>query len=295
MKSTHKYFPVNDEQRSWGLYATCVGHNVTEPGDEFPSRIHPDEYYFTWDKGRVLHEWQLVLLERGGGTVEFRRRRFTARKGSLIVLPPGCWHRYRPDTDTGWTTLWIGFGGDLANRLVGGAGFNKGGEVRAIPDEHHFHRLLADMVSDILGNVRAGVYSTAARIPLLIAALIDDGSDANDSSDFDVSEQIHLAQQHMLEHCGEEIDFDSLSSSLGMTYRSFRYLFAKETGTSPLQYHLSVKLSRAKNLLKSSDIPIEEIAHTLGFKTNWYFAHFFTKATGISPRDYRRTQSSSRL
>ena len=101
--------------------------------------------------------------------------------------------------------------------------------------------------------------------------------------------------QHMLERCGEEIDFESLASSLGITYRSFRYLFAKETGTSPLRYHLSVKLSRAKNLLQSSDIPIEEIAHTLGFKTNWYFAHFFTKATGISPRDYRRAQSSSRL
>lgn len=294
MKSTHRYFPVNDEQRSWGLYATCVGHSITEPGDEFPSRIHPDEYYFTWDKGRVLHEWQLVLLERGGGTVEFRRRRFTARKGSLIVLPPECWHRYRPDTDTGWTTLWIGFGGDLANRLVGGAGFNKGGEVRAIPDEHHFHRLLADTVSDILGNGQAGVYSAAARIPLLTAALMEDEPVGGDSR-FRTSELIHRAQQHMLERCGEEIDFESLASSLGITYRSFRYLFAKETGTSPLQYYLSVKLSRAKNLLKSSDIPIEEIAHTLGFKTNWYFAHFFTKATGISPRDYRRTQSSSRL
>ena len=294
MKSTHRYFPVNDEQRSWGLYATCVGHSVTEPGDEFPSRIHPDEYYFTWDKGRVLHEWQLVLLERGCGTVEFRRRRFTARKGSLIVLPPECWHRYRPDTDTGWTTLWIGFGGDLANRLVGGAGFNKGGEVRAIPDEHHFHRLLADTVSDILGNGQAGVYSAAARIPLLTAALMEDEPVGEDSR-FRTSELIHRAQQHMLERCGEEIDFESLASTLGITYRSFRYLFAKETGTSPLQYYLSVKLSRAKNLLKSSDIPIEEIAHTLGFKTNWYFAHFFTKATGISPRDYRRTQSSSRL
>lgn len=290
MKSTHRYFPVNDEQRSWGLYATCVGHSVTEPGDEFPSRIHPDEYYFTWDKGRVLHEWQLVLLERGCGTVEFRRRRFTARKGSLIVLPPECWHRYRPDTDTGWTTLWIGFGGDLANRLVGGAGFNKGGEVRAIPDEHHFHRLLADTVSDILGNGQAGVYSAAARIPLLTAALMEDEPVGEDSR-FRTSELIHRAQQHMLEHCGEEIDFESLASSLGMTYRSFRYLFTRKTGTSPLQYYLSVKLSRAKNLLKSSDIPIEEIAHTLGFKTNWYFAHFFTKATGISPRDYRRTQS----
>ena len=231
------------------------------------------------------------MLERGGGTVEFRRRRFTARKGSLIVLPPGCWHRYRPNADTGWTTLWIGFGGDLADRLVGGAGFNKGGEVRDIPAGHQFHRLLADTISAILGNSRSGVYSTAARIPLLIATLVDDGSDANDSSDFGASEQIHLAQRHMLEHCGEEIDFESLASSIGMTYRSFRYLFTRKTGTSPLQYLLGVKLARAKNLLKSSDIPIEEIAHTLGFKTNWYFAHFFTKATGISPRDYRRTQS----
>ena len=290
MKSTHRYFPVNDEQRSWGLYATCVGHSVTEPGDEFPSRIHPVEYYFTWDKGRVLHEWQLILLESGGGTVEFRRRRFKAGKGSLIVLPPECWHRYRPDTDTGWTTLWIGFGGALANRLVGGAGFNEGGEVRAIPDRHRFHRLLADTVSDILGNGQAGVYSAAARIPLLTAALMEDEPVGEDSR-LRTSELIHRAQQHMLERCGEEIDFESLASSLGITYRSFRYLFAKETGTSPLQYYLSVKLSRAKNLLKSSDIPIEEIAHTLGFKTNWYFAHFFTKATGISPRDYRRTKS----
>ena len=63
----------------------------------------------------------------------------------------------------------------------------------------------------------------------------------------------------------------------------------------PLQYLLGVKLARAKNLLKSSDIPIEEIAHTLGFKTNWYFAHFFAKSTGVSPRDYRRAQSSPRL
>ena len=97
----------------------------------------------------------------------------------------------------------------------------------------------------------------------------------------------------MLEHCGEKIDVESLAPSLGMTYRSFRYLFTRETGTSPLQYLLGVKLARAKNLLQSSDIPIEEIAHTLGFKTNWYFAHFFTKATGISPRDYRRAQSIS--
>ena len=91
----------------------------------------------------------------------------------------------------------------------------------------------------------------------------------------------------MLELGGDTIDVEVLAVSLGMTYRSFRYMFAKETGTSPLQYQLNVKLVRAKNLLKSSDMPIAEIAETLGFNSTWYFSHFFTRATGRSPRTYR--------
>jgi len=285
MKSTHKYFPVNDAQRTWGLYATCAGHSTTNPGDEFPSRAHPDEYYFTWAKGRILHEWQLILVEGGGGTVEFRQRRFAVRKGSLVVLPPGCWHRYRPNADTGWTTLWIGFAGDLADRLVGGASFNPKGEVRDGSASHQFHTLLADLVTDILESGRVSVYSAAARIPGVVAELMD-GGNADESSPA-ASDIIHRAQEYMLEHCSETIDFEALASSLDMTYRSFRYLFTKETGTSPLQYQLNVKLVRAKNLLKSSDMPIAEIAETLGFNSTWYFSHFFAKATGKSPRVYR--------
>ena len=113
-----------------------------------------------------------------------------------------------------------------------------------------------------------------------------DGGDAEEP-DSAASDIIHRAQEYMLEHCGETIDFEALAASLGMTYRSFRYMFAKETGTSPLQYQLNVKLVRAKNLLKSSDMPIAEIAETLGFNSTWYFSHFFTKVTGSSPRAYR--------
>ena len=291
MKSTHKYFPVNDAQRSWGLFATCVGHSTTDSGDEFPSKTHPDEYYFTWEKGRILHEWQIAFVERGSGIVEFRHRKFAAREGSLIVLPPGCWHRYRPDADTGWTTLWIGFGGDLADRLVGGAGFNPKGEVRDVPASQRFHALFAELVSDILDGGRVGVYSVAARIPAVVAALVE--GDASDKSAVAASDLMHRAQEHMLEHCGEAIDFDKLAASLGMTYRSFRYLFAKETGTSPLQYQLKVKLARAKALLRSSEMPISEIAETLGFNSSWYFSHFFRRQTGASPADYRRGPSHS--
>lgn len=285
MKTPHRYFPVSDAQRAWGLYATCAGHGLSRPGDEFPSRVHPDEYFFTWDKGRVLHEWQLILLTGGRGTLEFRGRRHLVQRGSLIVLPPGCWHRYRPNSRTGWTTLWIGFGGDVADRLAGGAGFGPDGEARNLGSSHRFHRLFADVVADVLENGNVGAYSTAARIPALIASLMEARPDGSIRAAH--ADAVRSAQAHIIEHACEVVDFASLAESIGMPYRTLRHVFAKETGRSLLQYQLGIRLARAKNLLRSSDIPIAQIAKSLGFNSTWYFSHFFQKETGTSPRAYR--------
>ena len=286
MKFSYKYFPVNEAQKAWGLFATCVGHSTTGPNDEFPSRAHPDEYFFSWEHGRVLHEWQLILVERGGGAVEFRNRRHVVGENSLIVLPPGCWHRYRPDATTGWTTLWIGFGGDLADRLVGNLGFSSTGEVRDATRAIRFRRLFADTVADILERGQYNVYFTAAQIPSLVAALIESGEPDTDPTLR--QELVHRAQSYIAEHASETVDFAVLAESLGVTYRTFRHLFAKEAHTSPLQYKLEIRLARAKNLLASSDMPIAEIARSLGFESTWYFAHFFQKRVNMSAATYRK-------
>ena len=222
--------------------------------------------------------------------MEFRRRRHYVKAGSLIVLPPGCWHRYRPSKTTGWTTAWLGFGGELADRLVGGAEFDPEGEVRSISSDHRFRRLMLDVVSDVLERGRDNLYYTAARIPSLAAALIEARNADEDGTS--QAEAIHRAQSHIAEHAAELVDFAALAESLGVPYRTFRYVFAKETGTSPLQYQLDVRLARAKNLLRSTEMPISEIAATLGFKTKWYFSHFFQHREKTSPAAYRKSRKS---
>ena len=290
MKSPYKYFPVNEAQKAWGLFATCAGHNTSRPGDEFPSRAHPDEYFFSWEHGRILHEWQLILVERGCGVVEFRKRRATVKEGSLVVLPPGCWHRYRPGRKTGWTTLWIGFGGDLASRLVGNAGFSPDGEVRTVAHIECFRRLFTETVANILERGRDNIYSTAAQIPILVAALLE--AHDPDTPGSLQQELVHRAQSHIAEHASETVDFASLAESLGVPYRTFRYLFTKETGTSPLQYQLDIRLARAKNLLAATDMSITEIARSLGFSSSWYFAHFFQRRAHTSAAAYRKRRKA---
>ena len=286
MKSLHRYFPVNDAQKSWGIYATCAGHSQTEPGAEFPSSNHPDEYYFTWDKGRILHEWQLCLIEQGKGVVEFHKRKHSVKSGSFILIPPGCWHRYRPLKSTGWTTLWIGFNGELATRLVKGAGFSSEGEVLDVSFLRHFHKLLLGTVTEALELGLDNPYTIAAKIPLLLALLSEKQNDFPNEATH--SKCIHRAQTYIAEHATEIVDYEQLAEKMDIPYRTFRHLFTKETGSSPHQYQLSIRLARAQNLLRSTDMPIAQIAKTLGFNSTWYFAHFFHKRCYESPASYRK-------
>ncbi len=288
MNAAFRYYPVTQAQKAWGLFVTCVGHNTTPPGAIFPSPVHPDEYYFTWEVGRTLPEWQIIFLEKGQGIVEFKSNRIKVGAGSLIVLPPGSWHRYRPDPKTGWTTFWIGFGGELADRLIGNSGFAKDGEVRTFSPGGQILKLFESTVTDLASTVGTTPFSAAASIPLLAASLIE--ASAKVTTDNNLTSPILRAQMHITEHLSETIDFDALATKVGLSYRSFRYLFTKESGLSPLQYQLERRLVRAKNLLTSSDMSVKDIAATLGFNSTWYFSHFFQKHMKCSPTAYRSNQ-----
>jgi len=286
MNAHFRYYPVTPAQKQWGLYVTCVGHHTTPPGAVFPSPEHPDEYFFSWKVGRTLHEWQIILLEAGQGEVEFKSGCVKVGVGSLIVLPPGCWHRYRPDPKTGWTTYWIGFNGDLASRLIGHAGFSKDGETRSFENSGQVLQLFAATVSDLLATAERTPFSAAASIPMLIAALLETPASPTEGSR--KTSPIVQAQMYITDHLAETLDFLELARTLGLSYRSFRYLFTKESGMSPLQYQIERRLARAKNLLTSSDMQVKDIAETLGFNSTWYFAHFFQKHMKCSPALYRR-------
>ena len=287
MKQQFRYFPTNERQRDWGLYVTCAGHASYAADAPFPSHDHPDEYFFSWDIGRTLNEWQLVYVSAGGGIVDFENGRFPVKAGTLVVLTPGHWHRYRPHRRTGWTTSWFGFGGEAAKPLMGPMFFTRCGEVRTVENNPRFVQDFNRLVERLINDGAGMAFASAARIPLVISTLLEAGLETDAA--MRRTDIVHRAQTLIAEHASEIVDFERLADSLGIPYRTLRYAFAKETDLSPLQYQLSIRLARAKNLLRSSDMPIAEIARTLGFNSPGHFSHFFRDKTGHSPAAYRKT------
>ena len=92
-----KLLIVNERDKRFGLSVTTVGFQAIRAGSVYPPRNHPDAYYFTAQKGRVLHEYQLVYITKGRGTfASDTTPSVDISKGQILFLFPGQWHTYAP-------------------------------------------------------------------------------------------------------------------------------------------------------------------------------------------------------
>ena len=72
--------------------------------------------------------------------------------------------------------------------------------------------------------------------------------------------------------------------------RTYLYrLFKDITGTSPQEYLLDYRIRRACSLLKETDLPISDIARSVGYDDALYFSRLFKQKKGQTPTQYRKT------
>ena len=91
----------------------------------------------------------------------------------------------------------------------------------------------------------------------------------------------------MRQNIENELNLEQLAEQHHVGYSYFRQMFKKYTGVSPGQYHLQLRIMRAKELLISTDKSIKEISFELGFQSIYYFSNLFKKKTGVNPSDFR--------
>ena len=120
-----KYLMVFEQDKKWGFYINNLGRTVIEQHKNYPSNDHPDSYVFTWEKGRVLNEFHLILITKGSGVFESKETgKVKLFDGDVILIFPNVWHRYKPSKNTGWTERWVGFSGKLAEEFLSNGVFS---------------------------------------------------------------------------------------------------------------------------------------------------------------------------
>ena len=95
------------------------------------------------------------------------------------------------------------------------------------------------------------------------------------------------ARAWALEHLDRPLTLRELAERESMSVRTFTRRFREEVGTSPNRWLTRQRIERARHLLETTDLPIDQIAAQAGFGTSASLRQHLQSALGVSPSAYR--------
>lgn len=101
--------------------------------------------------------------------------------------------------------------------------------------------------------------------------------------------EIHRVIEFLHGHFERKLHIEDLAAVAALSPSHFSRLFRRETGKSPMDYLIALRLAKARKLLRSGSPRITEIALQCGFASSSHLAHSFRKAYGLTPSAYLKS------
>jgi len=268
MIKQYRYFAVGEKEMKGGLYLTSAGYNIAPPRREYPASGHPQDFHFTWARGRILTDTALVCITNGHGTFETKIASHDWPAGNAILLPPGIWHRYRPAMETGWTEFWLTLNGEWMGRFwelhdpaLPLSPLPVSGLRRFLNKFRRFHELA----------LRPQAVSAAPQsLELLglglelVGQFVDEHLESPPSPPSDNLTDTTI--RFIWKNSHRPLTAPQIASAMGVSRRTLERHFARRPGRTvreELEWH---RVQRAQQLLEETRRPIKEIAYLCGFR-----------------------------
>lgn len=100
-------------------------------------------------------------------------------------------------------------------------------------------------------------------------------------------ESVRLARRYLDRNYDRPVTIAQLSREAALSPYHFIRLFRRVYRQTPHQYLVQQRIARAKELLRTTDLPITEICIAVGFESLGSFSTLFHRVAGISPSAYR--------
>jgi AraC-like DNA-binding protein/mannose-6-phosphate isomerase-like protein (cupin superfamily) len=242
--------------------------------------------------------YHILLCTAGRNRMRLGDELHAVRRGTLVCTAPGQHHEFRP-RDPGEVAYrqvtFTAWRGDEPLRLdvseliqsVGGVAVTK------LNAPTPLHRSAASRVNAGLCRLlKAGGQWDHLRPLRLAVSLLDVFAAIADAASATQTPQLldplDAARHRIESRLAEAVSVGELARLANCSEGHFHRRFKARFGESPVAYQLRLRCEAAKNLLRSTDDTLAEVAHRLGFGDPYHFSRAFKRGVGMPPGRYRR-------
>ena len=231
----------------------------------------------------------LILCARGRGWLEIDGGRFHIGSDQALIIPREQPHAYGSVNEAPWSIHWVHFVGTAGDYYV--SQLRKGEHTLAIAGDMipNLEALFAACRDAFVANflLPRMIYASQTLHHLLGHLFFNNRafSPLLRSSHF---RSIDNTLSYLNERVGERLSLESIVRHSGLSKSHFMRLFKEQTGYSPMDYFIQLKMQRACMLLAFRQDSVRRIGAELGYPDPYYFSRAFRKAIGMSPMQYRQ-------
>ena len=260
-------------ERAGSLYVSCCGLSKTEPLHSFGPAQKP--YY-------LIH-----YILRGKGRFSLRNKEFQLSSGNGFLIPPEELSFYQADEKEPWTYIWVGFQGEMAERILQNIGLTV---VNPVFCSDHSEELY-QAVKDMMEHNTYGISNDLRRNGQLqvFLSVIADGVTTQEHGEVDRADHyVERAIAYIRSNYCNPIRVTDVADYVCVN-RSYLYtLFKNALDMSPQQFLTNYRVHKAMELLRTTELPVESIALSCGYTDPQVFTKAFKHVKRISPSGYRK-------
>lgn len=263
-----------------------------------PGRIAKNLYFYTQETGYFKTEYPyyserenldsflIIYTVSGEGSLEYGGRHYTVRKGDCFLIHCEEHHLYRTVKGSNWEILWIHFNGNNAfgyYREIIRNGFR----IIRCRDQFFWERT----IWRIIALHQKKDLTTEAVVSNLINTMLTElivETATNSADTFLIPNYIREIAKDIDKNFRENLSLAVFEQKYHRSRFHIEKQFKKYMGTTVNEYLIMTRISHAKELLKYSDLPVNDITFESGFHNVTHFINLFKARENATPHAYRK-------
>lgn len=242
------------------------------------------------DYGPAVRDHFLIHYIRSGkGFFQVQGKTYHLCKGQGFLICPGVITYYKADVHDPWHYSWVGFHGLKAESYLLQANLTQENPIFQYGSDDVIKDYLARMVA-VKKLADGGETRLLGLLYLFLSKLIEiNGTGRYFDSDINRKEvYIKKAIEFIEMNYSRKISITEMAHYIGLDRSYLGSLFKSYLNTSPQEFLLNFRISKACELLKDNYLSVGDVSRSVGYEDTLLFSKVFKKVKGLPPRQFRR-------
>ena len=235
-----------------------------------------------------LQSFLFFMVSSGAGSLVYGEKSYPLKAGDCVFINCAESYSHITDPDNLWTLRWIHFYGPTISQIYDKYKERGGRPVFHPTDSAEFCKEWENLFeiagsSDYMRDMLINQHLSA-----LLTLIMSESWHPEDQVLAKKKASVIEVKEYVDKHYNEKLALDDLAALFYINKYYLVKVFKEQFGQSLSSYILSVRITKAKQLLRFSDKTVEQIGYECGLGAPHYFSQTFKSVEGVPPSIYRK-------